>query len=420
MGEPSPLGPSASGGGTFQAQCMVPLVVLWLERTWRAAHLACLSRWQCLAEQLLTHYTFIDTSGSGQKQWASPVKSQAWWGSLIASWAAAGGLEGRGSRQLSTFVAYAHCADEHVFDHPTQLVLPVSTNELGPRQAQPSFCRRHRQPWRSVSGRCASCFCGLDWRHLFSHRQGLALPPLPLSGRPADAAAAAGAPRRFPALEAGCPCCNFILLSCPQIGSGAGDPYTVTAAGSALAALLDATQVDVLWPEGAHIAWFSGFPNFGTGATHCSAFVASVAERLGELQGSPPALPARLRVGPSAACTMSTCRCGCRGRQGLAGPSRKGLNAPLSARWPALALALAHAHPRAHTCAPLLLSPPCSQAPTCPGPPSGPPPSWPTASTTGCFPPQAAWQPAGGRQQPRRRPRQLPMPATWLLSASRI
>lgn len=66
----------------------------------------------------------------------------------------------------------------------------------------------------------------------------------------------------------------------------------VTPAGDALVALLDSLHVDTLWAKDKHIAWFSGEPNapgasIGV-ATHCSAFAAAVAERLGVPLLRPP------------------------------------------------------------------------------------------------------------------------------------
>lgn len=66
----------------------------------------------------------------------------------------------------------------------------------------------------------------------------------------------------------------------------------VTAQGTALAAFLDSLDVTHKWLNNEHVAWFSGLANnpdssSGT-ATHCSAFVSSVAERLGAYVLRPP------------------------------------------------------------------------------------------------------------------------------------
>lgn len=66
----------------------------------------------------------------------------------------------------------------------------------------------------------------------------------------------------------------------------------VTPRGAALAALLDSLDVRAHWLNDEHVAWFSGLannPDATSGvATHCSAFVASVAERLGIYILRPP------------------------------------------------------------------------------------------------------------------------------------
>jgi hypothetical protein len=57
----------------------------------------------------------------------------------------------------------------------------------------------------------------------------------------------------------------------------------ITPAGERLARFLDGTGVDHLWLAGHHVDWRTGEATPGTreAATHCSAFVAAAAERLG-------------------------------------------------------------------------------------------------------------------------------------------
>jgi hypothetical protein len=66
----------------------------------------------------------------------------------------------------------------------------------------------------------------------------------------------------------------------------------ITAAGSRLAAFLDGTGVDHLWLHGFRVNWETGeaITAWGDGRphTHCSAFVASVAMRLGIYVLRPP------------------------------------------------------------------------------------------------------------------------------------
>jgi hypothetical protein len=73
---------------------------------------------------------------------------------------------------------------------------------------------------------------------------------------------------------------------------------TVTAAGIApegtrLAHMLDQTHVEQLWPAGVHVSWETGEPDGKPEKTdgkhtHCSAFVASIAKKLGVYILRPP------------------------------------------------------------------------------------------------------------------------------------
>jgi hypothetical protein len=73
----------------------------------------------------------------------------------------------------------------------------------------------------------------------------------------------------------------------------------ITAQGERLAAYLDATGVDHLWLAGWHVDWRTGAadrpePGGPEARTHCSAFVAAVAERLGAYILRPPEHPQSL------------------------------------------------------------------------------------------------------------------------------
>jgi hypothetical protein len=98
-------------------------------------------------------------------------------------------------------------------------------------------------------------------------------------------------------------CCNWplagflVLLAVVSLG-GAGaraQPCCgpITAEGKRLAAFLDASGVDHLWLAGWHVDWQTGTadrpePGGPEAKTHCSAFVAAVAERLGAYILRPP------------------------------------------------------------------------------------------------------------------------------------
>jgi hypothetical protein len=71
-----------------------------------------------------------------------------------------------------------------------------------------------------------------------------------------------------------------------------GGAYT-RAGGFRLAEFFDLLQVDRLWIKGHHIVWMTGQQNAGAGVgrdryTHCSAFVAAAAMRLGIYVLRPP------------------------------------------------------------------------------------------------------------------------------------
>jgi hypothetical protein len=73
----------------------------------------------------------------------------------------------------------------------------------------------------------------------------------------------------------------------------------ITAKGAALAQFLDGTGVDHLWASGWHVHWQTGEadraePGGPEAHTHCSAFVAAIAEREGIYILRPPQHPQQL------------------------------------------------------------------------------------------------------------------------------
>lgn len=91
--------------------------------------------------------------------------------------------------------------------------------------------------------------------------------------------------------------CLAPCLAMYAINTWAGEAnccHTITAQGRELARQLDESGVDHLWLAGHHVDWRTGEPNSdaedgGHGnATHCSAFAASFAQRLGIYLLRPP------------------------------------------------------------------------------------------------------------------------------------
>ncbi len=85
--------------------------------------------------------------------------------------------------------------------------------------------------------------------------------------------------------------CSFSVT--PSIRALAAEPQ-ITPSGRALRNMLDSMGVEELWLAGHHINWKTGLPDgrpyLTKGAhTHCSAFVAAVAARLGIYILRPPA-----------------------------------------------------------------------------------------------------------------------------------
>jgi hypothetical protein len=82
------------------------------------------------------------------------------------------------------------------------------------------------------------------------------------------------------------------LASAPALATAAPCCGPITPRGARLAVLLDGTGVDRLWFAGDRVDWETGVSrgawNDGKPHTHCSAFVASVAKRLGIYVLRPP------------------------------------------------------------------------------------------------------------------------------------
>jgi hypothetical protein len=90
--------------------------------------------------------------------------------------------------------------------------------------------------------------------------------------------------------------CLFVPLVLLAIGGAAAqpaDPGPITPEGSRLGALLDGMNVETLWQQGYRVDWQTGTakgpPETSPGRhTHCSAFAAAAAERLGVYLLRPP------------------------------------------------------------------------------------------------------------------------------------
>lgn len=90
--------------------------------------------------------------------------------------------------------------------------------------------------------------------------------------------------------------CSFSVTPCTR--AFAAEPQ-ITASGRALRNMLDSMGVEELWLAGHHVNWKTGLPDgrpyLKEGAhTHCSAFVAAVAYRLGIYILRPPKHPQTL------------------------------------------------------------------------------------------------------------------------------
>ena len=85
----------------------------------------------------------------------------------------------------------------------------------------------------------------------------------------------------------------LLLAAILATGAASADPLTVSPKGHWLAQQLDAMGVESKWIAGAHVDWRTGLPDgrpeISPGRhTHCSAFVAAAAEKLGAYILRPP------------------------------------------------------------------------------------------------------------------------------------
>jgi len=90
-----------------------------------------------------------------------------------------------------------------------------------------------------------------------------------------------------------------VVVSLSAAAGGGGSAETsccgpITREGQRLANLLDSTNVESLWLAKEHVNWETGMPDKGADydgpgrSTHCSAFAAAVAKRLGVYMLRPP------------------------------------------------------------------------------------------------------------------------------------
>lgn len=84
---------------------------------------------------------------------------------------------------------------------------------------------------------------------------------------------------------------TVLLLPWPLVAQQSPGP--INPSGRQLAAFLDGMNVEALWPRGFHVNWRTGTPEGPPettpgGHTHCSAFAAAAAERLGIYLLRPP------------------------------------------------------------------------------------------------------------------------------------
>jgi len=91
--------------------------------------------------------------------------------------------------------------------------------------------------------------------------------------------------------------CASVLLA--SLAAPARSSEEITPEGKRLAELLDSMDVEHHWPAGVHVDWKTGVPDGrpekGSGRhTHCSAFVASAAKKVGVYILRPPEHPQTL------------------------------------------------------------------------------------------------------------------------------
>ena len=84
-----------------------------------------------------------------------------------------------------------------------------------------------------------------------------------------------------------------VLLGC-AVGAVQAEP--ITPAGAQMAAIIDSLDVEHHWPVGQHVSWETGIPDGKPESavgkhTHCSAFAAAAAKRLGVYLLRPPEHP---------------------------------------------------------------------------------------------------------------------------------
>jgi hypothetical protein len=84
-----------------------------------------------------------------------------------------------------------------------------------------------------------------------------------------------------------------VAVLCCGAFAHAASAGAITPSGARLAKVLDQTRVEELWPAGVHVAWETGVPDGKPERTegrhtHCSAFVAATAKRLGVYILRPP------------------------------------------------------------------------------------------------------------------------------------
>lgn len=73
-----------------------------------------------------------------------------------------------------------------------------------------------------------------------------------------------------------------------QVAAEVGCCGPITSGGQQLLQMLEKMDVEHLWLSHHKVDWRTGFPKSGHGGTHCSAFAAAVAERLGIYMLRPP------------------------------------------------------------------------------------------------------------------------------------
>ncbi|MGA2094703.1 MAG: hypothetical protein ABSH39_00250 [Candidatus Acidiferrum sp.] len=101
----------------------------------------------------------------------------------------------------------------------------------------------------------------------------------------------------------------------------------ISASGQKLAALIDSMNVEAHWPAHEHVNWETGDPdrggeNEGPGHTHCSAFAAAVAKRMGIYLLRPPEHGQKLLANAQASWLPSA-----KGREGGWSPLKNGQEA---------------------------------------------------------------------------------------------